>query len=60
MQPLECKHHLKSEEFCKYREGVTLKRPVKKNCGSWVDIGLNKVNINYKIPGNFSNLVGLG
>ena len=43
MQPIECKHHLKSEEYCKYRDGVTLKRPVKKNCGSWVDIGLKKV-----------------
>jgi len=43
MQPIECRHHLKVDEYYTYREGVTLKRPVKKGCGSWVDIGLNQV-----------------
>ncbi len=40
--PLESKHHLKVTEWCKYREGVTIRRPFKDNKGSWVNIGLYK------------------
>lgn len=42
--PLECHHHLKQDELFPYREGVVIKRPVKENSGSWVDVGLLKVN----------------
>ena len=51
MNPIESKHHLKNDEFHKYREGVVLNRPVKENSsGSWVDIGLSKqAQINYKL-----------
>ena len=42
--PLECHHHLKQDEMFPYREGVVIKRPVKENTGSWVDVGLLKVN----------------
>ncbi len=42
MNPLDIHHHLKTNEFCRYREGIVLKRPVKENKGSWVDIGLKK------------------
>jgi hypothetical protein len=40
MNPIESRHHLKSNEFCKFREGCVVNRPVKNNEGSWVDIGL--------------------
>ncbi len=51
--PLECHHHLKKEDISEYREGVILKRPVKKNKGSWVDIGLFRdCQIEQKIPPN--------
>ena len=43
--PLECHHHLKQDELFPYREGVVIKRPVKENSGSWVDVGLLKVNL---------------
>jgi predicted SPOUT superfamily RNA methylase MTH1 len=43
MNPIESSHHLKTEEYCPYREGVVLNRPVKDGTGSWVDIGLLKV-----------------
>lgn len=51
MNPIESKHHLKSDEFHEYREGVVLNRPVKDNAtGSWVDIGLHKqAKIDYKL-----------
>lgn len=42
MNPIESKHHLKSDEFFNYREGYVLDRPVKEKDGSWVDIGLRK------------------
>ena len=45
MNPIEARHHLKKDEFLRYREGVTLNRPVKPNQGSWADIGLEKVNV---------------
>jgi predicted SPOUT superfamily RNA methylase MTH1 len=43
MNPIEARHHLKSDQFLPYREGVTINRPSKSNEGSWVDIGLQKV-----------------
>ena len=42
MNPLETKHHLKSNEWFAYRDGVVIKRPVKDLKGSWVNIGLTK------------------
>jgi hypothetical protein len=45
MNPIEARHHLKSDQFLPYREGVTINRPSKPNEGSWADIGLQKVRI---------------
>lgn len=42
MNPLESSHHLRIDQWCPYREGVVLNRPVKDNEGSWVNIGLYK------------------
>jgi methyltransferase len=42
MNPIEARHHLKSDQFLPYREGVTINRPSKSNEGSWADIGLQK------------------
>lgn len=42
VNPLEGDHHLKVTEWCKYREGVIIRRPVKDNRGSWANIGLYK------------------
>jgi len=42
VNPLEADHHLKITEWCRYREGVILRRPVKDNRGSWANIGLQK------------------
>lgn len=53
MAPLECFHHLKKDEFCNYREGITLNRPTKEKDGSWVDVGLYKqCKITQKVQGN--------
>ena len=50
MNPIECLHHLKSDQFCPYREGVVMNRPVKEVDGSWVEIGLKKqAKIPYKL-----------
>jgi predicted SPOUT superfamily RNA methylase MTH1 len=38
--PLDAPHHLRANEWCKYREGVIIPRPVKDKKGSWVNIGL--------------------
>lgn len=42
MNPLDSNHHLRIDEWCDYREGVVLNRPVKDNEGSWCNIGLLK------------------
>jgi predicted SPOUT superfamily RNA methylase MTH1 len=42
MNPIECHHHLKSDDICEFREGVSLDRPTKPGAGSWVDIGLKQ------------------
>lgn len=53
MNPIECHHHLKSDQYCPYREGVVLNRPVKEDGGSWVEIGLKKqAMIPYKLAVN--------
>lgn len=54
MNPIESKHHLKTDEYHQYREGVVLNRPVKETAeGSWVDIGLKKqAKINYVLQPN--------
>mmetsp|Transcript_29766 Transcript_29766/g.45365 ORF Transcript_29766/g.45365 Transcript_29766/m.45365 type:complete len:225 (+) Transcript_29766:5791-6465(+) len=41
MNPLDSMHHLRATEWCKYREGCVINRPVKENKGSWVNIGLS-------------------
>jgi hypothetical protein len=46
MNPIESIHHLKSDEWLSYREGVVVNRPVKNKAeGSWAEIGLKKVYI---------------
>jgi predicted SPOUT superfamily RNA methylase MTH1 len=45
MNPIESRHHLKADEFFRFREGVVCNRPVKANQGSWADIGLKKVKL---------------
>lgn len=53
MAPLECFHHLKKEDYCKYREGVTLNRPSKDKDGAWADVGLYKqLKLKQKIVAN--------
>jgi predicted SPOUT superfamily RNA methylase MTH1 len=42
MNPLDSSHHLRIDEWCPYREGCVLNRPVKGGEGSWVNIGLYK------------------
>jgi predicted SPOUT superfamily RNA methylase MTH1 len=42
MNPLDSSHHLRIDEWCQYREGCVLNRPVKEGEGSWVNIGLHK------------------
>ena len=50
MNPLESQHHLRIDEWCPYREGIVLNRPVKGDF-SWVNIGLKKdCKINKKLP----------
>ena len=43
LNPLDTPHHLRADEWSKYREGVTVERPVKAESGSWVNIGLKNV-----------------
>jgi hypothetical protein len=42
VNPLEGDHHLKITEWCRYREGVIMRRPVREGRGSWANIGLYK------------------
>lgn len=52
MNPLDASHHLRIDQWCKYREGCVLNRPVKDD-SSWVNIGLRKdCKINKKLPPN--------
>lgn len=43
LNPLDTPHHLRADEWSKYREGVTVERPMKAEAGSWVNIGLRNV-----------------
>eukprot|EP00744_Colponema_vietnamica_P011490 GILI01016168.1.p1 GENE.GILI01016168.1~~GILI01016168.1.p1 ORF type:complete len:397 (+),score=102.71 GILI01016168.1:45-1235(+) len=43
--PLEAPHHLKTDDICKYREGVVINRPVSKGKGSWVNCGLRNQDV---------------
>ena len=50
MNPLDASHHLRIDEWCPYREGCVLNRPVSGDY-SWVNIGLRKdCKINRKLP----------
>jgi predicted SPOUT superfamily RNA methylase MTH1 len=40
MNPLDAPHHLRKDEWSKFREGVVINRPNKPGKGSWVNIGL--------------------
>jgi predicted SPOUT superfamily RNA methylase MTH1 len=42
LNPLDCPHHIKSNEASVYREGVVTDRPLKENEGSHVYVGLQK------------------
>ena len=42
MNPLDAPHHLRVNEWNKYREGCVMNRPAKEGKGSWVNIGLYK------------------
>jgi len=42
LNPLDCPHHMRANEKAPFREGVVLKRPVKKGRGSFVDCGIDK------------------
>lgn len=42
LNPLDCPHHLRSNEWSVYREGVIVDRPLKDNEGSHVNVGLQK------------------
>ena len=52
MNPLESQHHLRIDEWCPYREGCVINRPVKEGVNaSWVNIGLKKdCKINQRLP----------
>ncbi|KAH8551298.1 putative RNA methyltransferase [Umbelopsis sp. PMI_123] len=46
LSPLDSPHHPQLDERTKYREGVTVAKPVKEGRGSWVDVGLrNQIQI---------------
>ncbi|BFZ20483.1 hypothetical protein BsWGS_23522 [Bradybaena similaris] len=53
LNPLDIPHHLRESDVSEYREGVTLNKPVKKEKGSYANVGLKKdviLNMNIK-PG---------
>lgn len=50
LNPLDTPHHMRAEENCQFREGVTLNRPVKPGQGSLVDCGLFKVDKSFLMP----------
>ena len=43
LNPLDAPHHLRANEVSRFREGLTLNRPVKCGSGSFVNVGLKKV-----------------
>ncbi|KAJ0408554.1 hypothetical protein ATCC90586_009575 [Pythium insidiosum] len=42
LNPLDCPHHLRSNEWSVYREGVVVDRPLKEKEGSHVNVGLQR------------------
>lgn len=51
MNPIECDHHLKTNELIEFREGMVIDRPAKAGSGSWVEIGLKQqAKIDYVLP----------
>ncbi|KAJ7377416.1 hypothetical protein OS493_029316 [Desmophyllum pertusum] len=42
LNPLDTPHHMKVDDDMPYREGVVVDRPVKKGCGSFVNVGMRK------------------
>ena len=42
MNPIDCPHHLRVDEWGAYREGVVINRPSKDGKGSWANIGIYK------------------
>lgn len=45
LNPLDTPHHMRAADQCIYREGVVLDKPVKKGRGSYVNVGLDKVEV---------------
>lgn len=39
MNPVDAPHHVKTDEWSEFREGIVIKRPVKEGKGSWVNVG---------------------
>ena len=44
LNPLDSPHHMRAQDDSDYREGVVLNRPVKDGKGSFVNVGLLKVD----------------
>jgi len=42
LKDMDLHYHLLPDKDTKYREGLTLDRPSKKNCGSWIELGIKK------------------
>lgn len=63
LAPLDTPHHMRIDEWCRFREGVVLKRPTqaRKNAGSWVNVGLRQeCRINKLLSPNVRITVDLG
>eukprot|EP00049_Salpingoeca_infusionum_P024207 m.15174 g.15174 ORF g.15174 m.15174 type:complete len:533 (-) comp6534_c0_seq1:177-1775(-) len=42
LNPVDAPHHMRADAESRFREGVTLSKPVKRGKGSYVDVGLRK------------------
>ena len=40
LNPLDCPHHVRADQYSPYREGVVLDKPVREGKGSFVNVGL--------------------
>lgn len=45
LNPLDAPHHLRTNEYWFYREGVTLPLKPAENKGSWIDVGLYETRV---------------
>lgn len=45
LNPLDAPHHLRTNEYWLYREGVTLPLKPAEGKGSWVDVGLYETRV---------------